>query len=104
MPIENCGCGGNNIDRFYSLFTCDHANCVECHWTNNKCCLGCYVDTSCTTGDCSSGCINYYDIPMQDVITSKIKSIDFPFFVSLTPPDALKTLPAILAVIAGFTV
>ena len=77
MPIENCGCGGNNIDRFYSLFTCDHANCAECHWTNNKCCLGCYVDTSCTTGDCSSGCINYYDIPMQDVITSKIKSFGF---------------------------
>lgn len=76
MSIENCACGGNNIDRFYSLFTCDHANCKECHWTNNKCCNGCFT-SSCESEDCSSGCVNYYNIPMQDVITSKIQSFGF---------------------------
>lgn len=35
MAIENCGCGGNAMDRFYSLFVCDHADCSKCHWTNN---------------------------------------------------------------------
>lgn len=76
MPIENCGCGGNSWDRFYSLFTCDRANCKECIWNNNKCCLG-VDDKISDIGDCSNGCINYCNIPMQDVITSKIKSFGF---------------------------
>ena len=46
MAIENCNCGGNQLNRFYSLFTCNHSNCEECHWTNNKCCNGCYSDSS----------------------------------------------------------
>lgn len=75
MPIENCGCGGNAIDRFYSLFTCSHANCAECPWTNNKCCNG--INETDTTCDCSNSCVNYYNIPMQDVIVSKIKSFGF---------------------------
>ena len=74
MPIENCGCGGNSLDRFYSLFTCSHANCNECHWTNNKCCNGCYTDTS---NKSISKCLNYYDIDMQNVISSKIKSFGY---------------------------
>lgn len=76
MPIENCACGGNNVDRFYSLFTCDHANCNECYWTNNKCCNGCYSDDDCSTHS-SSSCLNYYDIKMQNVITSRIKSFGY---------------------------
>lgn len=77
MPIENCNCGGNSIDRFYSLFTCDHANCAECHWTNNKCCTGEYDGSIDELINCSSKCINYYDISMTEVITSKIKSFGF---------------------------
>lgn len=74
MPIENCSCGGNALDRFYSLFTCSHANCSECHWTNNKCCNGCYSDIN---NNSNSKCLNYYDINMQNVIFSKIKSFGY---------------------------
>lgn len=77
MAIENCGCGGNALDRFYSLFVCDHANCSQCIWTNNKCCNGCYADESCSTDTCKDGCLNYYDINMQDVISSRIKSFGY---------------------------
>lgn len=76
MAIENCACGGNVIDRFYSLFVCDHANCAECHWTNNNCCNGCYSDTS-SNSNCNSKCLNYYDIKMQNVISSKIKAFGY---------------------------
>lgn len=76
MAIENCGCGGNMMDRFYSLFVCDHANCSECHWTNNKCCNGCYSDAS-SDSDRNSKCLNYYDIKMQNVISSKIKAFGY---------------------------
>ena len=76
MAVENCPCGGSQLDRFYSLFTCDHANCVECHWTLNNCCNGCYSDTS--NDNCNdSNCINYYDIKMQNVITSKVKAFGY---------------------------
>ena len=75
MAIENCNCGGNQLNRFYSLFTCNHSNCEECHWTNNKCCNGCYSDSSSNSSD--SKCINYYDINMQNVITSKIKAFGY---------------------------
>lgn len=73
MSIENCSCSGNSLDRFYSLFTCDHTNCKECHWTNNKCCNGCYSDTSSS----KNTCLNYYDITLQEVIASKIKSFGY---------------------------
>ncbi len=77
MPIENCGCGGSQLDRFYSLFVCDRANCKECKWTNNKCCLG-VNDENIDIGDCTNNCcINYYNIPMHDVVTPKIKSFGF---------------------------
>lgn len=76
MAIENCACGGNSLDRFYSLFTCDHANCAQCHWTNNKCCNGCYSDESSNHGR-KSDCLNYYDINMQNVISSKIKAFGY---------------------------
>lgn len=76
MAIENCACGGSNIDRFYSLFTCDHANCAECHWTNNKCCNGYDSDTS-SDSNCNSKCLNYYDIKMQNVICSRIKAFGY---------------------------
>lgn len=76
MSTENCGCGGNRLEKFYSLFTCDHANCAECSWTNNRCCG--YSDSSSDSViTCNSNCVNYYNIPMQDVITSKIKSFGF---------------------------
>lgn len=75
MSIENCKCGGNFLDKYYSLFTCSHSNCEECHWTNNKCCNGCYSDSSSNSSD--SKCINYYDINMQNVITSKIKAFGY---------------------------
>ncbi|MDY5929933.1 MAG: KTSC domain-containing protein [Candidatus Onthovivens sp.] len=75
MAIENCNCGGNQLNRFYSLFTCNHSNCEECHWTNNKCCNGCYSDSS--SNSSNSKCINYYDINMQNVITSKIKAFGY---------------------------
>ena len=65
MPIENCACGGNNLDRFYSLFVCDHANCAECHWTNNQCCNGCYSDASLNSNS-NSNCLNFYDINFLD--------------------------------------
>lgn len=74
MPVENCACGGNNIDRFYSLFTCDHANCAECHWTLNKCCNGCYSNSDSSNQD---GCLNFYDINFKEVINSKIKSFGY---------------------------
>lgn len=74
---ENCACGGNSIDRFYALFTCDRANCNECKWTNNNCCIGSYINKETDIGDCTNGCINYYNIPMHDVIVSKIKSFGF---------------------------
>lgn len=77
MPIENCGCGGNRLERFYSLFTCDHANCSECRWTNNKCCTGLCDDKTSDIGNCTGNCLNYYNIPMHDVITSKLKSFGF---------------------------
>lgn len=76
MAIENCPCGGNNLDRFYSLFTCDHANCTECSWTLNSCCNGNSNGDNLVT-KCNSKCVNYYSINMQDVITSKIKSFGF---------------------------
>ena len=73
MSIENCACGGSTLDRFYSLFVCDHANCNECHWTNNKCCNG---DTS-SDSNTDSKCLNYYNIKMQNVISSKIKTFGY---------------------------
>ena len=76
MNNVNCSCGGNLTDKFYSLFTCDHANCAQCKWTNNKCCNGCYSDTS-SNSDCNSKCLNYYDINMQNVISSKIKAFGY---------------------------
>ena len=76
MSTKNCECGGNSLEKFYSLFTCDHANCMECVWTNNKCCG--YSDSSSDSViQCNSNCINFYDINMQEVITSKIKSFGF---------------------------
>lgn len=77
MAIENCSCGGNNIDKFYSLFTCDRANCNECHWTNNKCCNGSSNNANDDINDCSSECINFYNIPQEKMIVSKIKSFGF---------------------------
>ena len=77
MPIENCACGGNAMDRFYSLFTCDHANCNECHWTNNKCCNGFSSIDDNDIGDCTNGCVNFYNIPQHDIVVSKIKSFGF---------------------------
>ena len=76
MATQNCNCGGNNLDNFYSLFVCDHANCAECHWTNNKCYNGCYSDTS-LDSNCNSKHLNYYDISMQNVISSKIKAFGY---------------------------
>ena len=77
MPIENCACGGNAIDRFYSLFTCDHANCSECSWTNNKCCNGYPTNADSEIGNCINSCVNFYNIPMHEVLPSKIKSFGF---------------------------
>lgn len=77
MAGENCPCGGNAMDRFYSLFVCDHASCANCHFTLNNCCNGCYSDSSCSTDTCKDGCLNYYDINMQKVISSKIKAFGY---------------------------
>ena len=76
MSNSTCSCGGNDWDRFYSLFVCDHSSCKTCHWTNNKCCNGCYSDTSLDSNN-DSKCLNYYDIKMQNVISSKIKAFGY---------------------------
>lgn len=75
MSSGNCPCGGNNIDRFYALFTCDHANCAQCHWTNNQCCNG--ISTENDSLNCDSDCINFYNLTLQDVITSKLKAFGY---------------------------
>lgn len=76
--IENCPCGGNLKDKFYSLFVCEHVNCSQCHWTLNSCCNGCYDDSNSNNSDSSkSNCLNYYDINMQPVISSKIKAFGY---------------------------
>jgi|GEM_PF-4153612 len=74
MPIENCPCGGNAMDRFYSLFTCDHV-CSHCHWTFNQCCNGCYADESAC--NCKGDCVNFYDIKLKPVLLSKIKAFGY---------------------------
>lgn len=74
MAIENCGCGGSNLDRFYSLFTCDHV-CSTCKWYNPKCCNSCY-DTG-NNKSTNHKCLNYYDINMVDVIHSRIKQFGY---------------------------
>lgn len=76
MPNIGCNCGGSNIDRFYALFTCDHV-CTSCRWTNNKCCNGCYSTSSSSSSKKSNCCLNYYDIDMQEVITSRIKAFGY---------------------------
>ena len=74
VPIENCPCGGSQLARFYSLFTCDGSSCSNCRWNLNRCCNSCQ---SLNKNSCCDGCLNFYDIEMTPVVQSRIKSFGY---------------------------
>ena len=67
-------CGGNPLDNFYSLFTCEHVNCEQCHLHLKDCCHG--IINSSTT-ECKSDCLNFYNIDLQKTICTKVKSFGY---------------------------
>ena len=80
MSLVNCPCGGNKVNQFYSLFTCDHANCKECHNTLNICNTG--LDDSDNGWGIDSGkqkceSINFYNLKFIDTTPSKIKAFGY---------------------------
>ena len=72
MANQNCGCGGNAFDNFYSMFVCNRASCEDCHTVNNECCNPCYNDNN-----NNSGCLDFYSIDFKNIISSKIKAFGY---------------------------